>query len=64
MRVVNLDKCFNEKKGRNEKLTHRLDQTNDLIMLLEHKRQEVTLLQIQVDKLMTNNKNLQKVINI
>lgn len=33
-------------------------------MLLEHKRQEVTLLQIQVDKLMINDKNLQEVINI
>jgi hypothetical protein len=64
VRVVNLKKCFNEKKGRNEKLTHRLNQMNDLIMLLEQKRQEVTLLQIQVDKLMTNDKNLQKVIDI
>jgi hypothetical protein len=35
-----------------------LDQMDDLIMLLEHKHHEVTLLQIQVDKLMTNDKNI------
>jgi hypothetical protein len=33
-------------------------------MLLEHKHHEVTLLQIQVDKLMTNDKNIWEVINI
>jgi len=37
---------------------------DDLIVLLEHKRHEVALLQIQVDKLMTNDKNLWEVINI
>jgi hypothetical protein len=43
VKVVDLEKCLNEKRERNEKLTHRLHQTSDSIMLLEHKHQEVAL---------------------
>ncbi len=64
MRVANLEKWFNEERGRNEKFTYWLDQMDDSIMLLEHKCQEVALLQIQMDKLTINDKNLWKVINI
>jgi hypothetical protein len=64
VKVANLDKCLNEEMGRNEKFTRWLNQTDDLIMLLEHKCQEVALLQIQMDKLTINDKNLRKVINI
>jgi hypothetical protein len=48
-RVVDVEKHLNEKGGENEELTCWLNYMGDVITILEHKHQEVMLLQAQVD---------------
>ncbi len=63
-RVVDVEKHLNEKGGENEELTCWLNYMGDVITILEHKHQEVMLLQAQVDELKIDNNNLHEVIDI
>ncbi len=63
-KVADMETCLKEERGRNKKLTCRLDQTSDANTLLEHKRQEVELLKKQVEDLGSKGRHLRDVVDI
>jgi len=61
-RVIELEHNLQEEKLKNENLNHLLGQVGEMSIRLEQKKEEVALLQVQMDKLTIDSNNLWEVV--